>query len=972
MRQKLYLLIFSTFICSSIFAQKTHTVQGTVKDADNGEELIGVNIFVEGQKARGTVSDFNGKYSLTVPDSSVLVFRYVGYDDVTLLVLNSQTFDIEMKPEGIQLNTVVVSASRKKEKLLDAPSSISVVNSTAISQRAGVNALDHLKSVSGVHVNKSGIQGGNPSVRGFNGYYANDLMTLVDNRIASLPSLKLNAYNMIPTDNDDMSRIEVLRGPASALYGPNTVNGVIHIITKSPIDEPETKISFSWGYRSHISDTLISKDNPNPRFDHESLSDRRIMSVGFRHADTIRTTKKRGVKMGYKISAKVFKGMDWLYSEPSEPALIVRFLPTSEGPKYLNTDRSIDPRGKGMLVNNQRDERIKKFSLDGRYDFRFEKDVNFILSAGLNDYSGVDMTPIGAMQNKHWKYYYTQARVTWKNLFAQVYMNGNDAGDTYYVPTGGIYKDKSKFYGMQLQHSTELWKKLNLVYGADAFIYRPNTDYTLHGRNEDNDNITEVGSYLQATYDLHPRVQLLAATRLDYGTQLEKATVSPRAAFIYKPGTGQNVRLVFNKAYRTAGPSAYFVDVAQATIPMDISVRALGTPNSGFQYSFASNPYYGGQVLPQFRSPYGDNRNTYYNVGDPSFNNMGWQGLLTAIKSQFTTQFPNMPDNPLIDQLIDQLIADLAPSSIPGNIPQVVRDLNSTSRSFVESDWTNIKDINGLKPMTAYNYEIGYKGILAKMFSVSIDVYRTDFKNYVAPVTFVTPAVMFDADALLDYVGPEISQRFNDPSNALYKNVLTALLDKNANFGGNNNGTGEDELLALFKTAVSNLPIGIINPQQADGPEMLLVTRNIGDVTLYGMDLGLTAYISQHLNLFSNYSFVDKDSIRVPGAQYGYVALNAPKHKVNAGVNYNIEKIGLNVGAKFQWMAGFPVNSGNFTGRVKPYHDIDLDLSWTPKFHDQLNATLSIQNIYNNQHQFFIGSPVIGTMAMMRVSYQLR
>lgn len=971
MKYKFYFLLLSLFITIQGYAQTTHTIQGIVKDLETGEELVGVNIFVEGQKARGTVTDFNGKYTLIVNDSSVVVFKYLGYNEVSYVIRSSQILDVTLLPEGIELNTVVVSASRKQEKILDAPSSISVVNSQAISNKVGVNALDHLKSVSGVHVNKSGIQGGNPSVRGFNGYYSNDLMTLVDNRIASLPSLKLNAYNMIPTDNDDISRIEVLRGPASALYGPNTVNGVIHIITKSPIDEPETSISVTWGYRSKISDTLISKDNPNPRFDRESLSDRRIMSVSFRHADTIKTTKKRGVKMGYKLSAKVFKGMDWKYSEPSEPAQIIRFLPTSSGPKPLNADRTVDPKGKGMLVNNQRDERIKKFSLDGRYDFRFKKEVDLVLAAGLNDYSGVDMTPIGAMQNKHWKYYYTQARVTWKNLFAQVYMNGNDAGDTYYVPTGGIYKDKSKFYGTQIQHSSTLWKKMNLIYGADAFMYRPDTDYTLHGRNEDTDNITEVGSYLQATYDLHPRVQLLAATRVDYGTQLEKATVSPRAAFIYKPGTGQNFRFVFNKAYRTAGPGAYFVDVAQATIPMDISVRALGTPNSGFQYSFANNPFMDNQLLPQFRSPYADDRNAYYHVGDPAFNNIGWQGLLTAIKSQFTTQFPNMPDNPLINNLIDQLIADLTPSSIPSTVPQVVRDLNSTSRSFVESDWRNIKDISGLRPMTAYNYEIGYKGILAKMFSVSIDVYRTDFKNYVAPVTFVTPAVMFDADVLLEYVGPEISQRFNDPSNALYKNVLTALLDKNTNFGGNNNGTGEDELLALFKTAVSNLPIGIINPQQAAGPEMLLVTRNIGDVTLYGMDLGLTAYLSSDLNVMANYSFVDKDSIRVPGAQYGYVALNAPKHKVNAGVSYNISKIGLNVGAKFQWMASFPVNSGNFTGRVTPYHDIDLDISWTPKFHENLNATLSVQNIYNNKHQFFIGSPVIGTMALMRVSYKL-
>lgn len=966
-------LLFAALIFFPVilFAQTNVTIEGVITDSETDEELIGVNIYVEGQKMRGTVSNFDGYYNLTIDKGSTVVFKYIGYDDVEHLINESQTLNVSLSAESIQLNTVVVSASRKQEKLLDAPSSISVVNSVSISRKAGSNALDHIKNVSGVHINKSGIQGGNPSVRGFNGYYSNDLMTLVDNRIASLPTLKLNAYNMIPTSNDDISRIEVVRGPASALYGPNTVNGVVHIITKSPIDEPETKVSLGLGARSYIADTLINKDNPNPKFDSKELSERLIFTAGFRHSDTIKTSKKRGVKMGYKLSTEVFRGTDWKYSEPSEPARLVRYLPTTEGPKNLRGDRTIDPTGVGLEVDNRRDERIKKFSLDGRLDFRFQKELDLILSGGVNNYSGVDMTPIGAMQNKNWKNYYTQARLTWKKLFAQLYMNGNNAGQTFYVPTGAIYLDVSKFYGAQVQHSTDL-KKLSLIYGADAFMYRPDTKYTLHGRNEDRDNITEVGTYLQATYDLHPRLQLLGATRVDYGTQLEKVTVSPRAAFIFKPGTGQNLRFVFNKAYRTAGPSAYFVDAAQATIPMDIAVRAYGTPNSGFQYSFGANPYYDNQVLPQFRSPYGGDKYAYHHVGDPSFNNIGWQGILTAIKDQFLTQFPNMPDNPLIPTLIDQLIADLTPSTIPSTIPQVVRDLNSTSKTFVESDWTNIRDIEGLRPMTAYNYEFGYKGILAKALSVSIDLYRTDFKNYVAPVTFVTPAVMFDPNALYDYVAPEVSQRFNDPSNALYKVLLTSLLDKNAKFDGNHNGTGEDELLALFKTAVSNLPIGIITPTQAGGPEMLMVTRNIGDVTLYGMDIGVSAFLSEDLQIHTNYSFVDKDSISIPGAQYGYVALNAPKHKVNAGFNYNISKIGLNVGARFQWMASFPVNSGNFTGRVKPHHDIDLDLSWTPTFHDKFTATLSVQNIYNNKHQYFIGSPVIGSMAMLRLGYKIR
>jgi iron complex outermembrane receptor protein len=949
---------------------KEHLVKGKVTDKESGEELIGVNIFTKGDRIKGVVSDFEGNYQISVPDSATLVFRYLGYQDFSIVITSSQELNVTLLSEVVQLNTTVISASRKQEKILDAPASISVIDSKVLSNKTAVNVLDHLKNVSGFHFTKSGIQGGTPSVRGFNGYFSSDLMTLVDNRIANLPSLRINAYQMIPTDDDDIERIEVLRGPASALYGPNTISGVVHMITKSPIDEPETKVYMTVGARSYISDTLIDRASSKPRFDNKSIFDRAIYSAGFRHADTLRTTKKRGVKMGYKISAKVFRGNDWKFADPNEPQTIVRFKFTDQGPAYLTKDGQIDPKGIGDEVKNKRDEEINKLSLDGRMDFRFNDNLEFILSGGYNNFSGIDLSPLGALQSINWQYYYTQGRVRWKKLFAQAYMNGNNSGDTYYLPLGGLLIDKSKFYALQIQHNSQPIRKLHIIYGSDAFLYRPETENSLHGRYEDKDNINEIGAYTQFTYDVLQRLQFLGAARIDYGTQLQNVTFSPRLSLMYKPGTGQNMRFSFNKAFKTAGPSAYFVDVKQAEIPVNIPVRALGTPNSGFQYSFANNPFQDNQYLPQFRSPYADNRMEYYNVGDPNFNNIGWQGILRAIKSQFVNQF-NLPDNPLVNSIIDQLISNLAPSTIPGTVPQVVKDLNSTTRSFVASDWKNIKDINGLKPTTVLNYEFGYKGIVAKAISIGIDLYRTDYRNFVAPVTFVTPAVMFDPDILLEFVGPEISNRFNAPSNIIYKELLTRILDNNQKLGGNRNGTGEDELLELFKTAVSNLPIGIITPIQADGPEMLLVTRNIGDLTLYGVDLNVSAYLSPQLNIQANYSFVDKDSIVVPGAQFGYVALNAPKHKLNAGVNYYFKKAKLNIGARFQWMAGFPVSSGNYIGRVSPYNDVDLDISWSPSFISGMNATLSIQNIYNNKHQFFIGSPVIGSMAMLRLAYKI-
>jgi len=962
-----------SMLCFEITSGQDLELKGAVKDSISGETLIGVNIYVEGEKVRGTVTDFDGNYSFNVYAGDIVVFRYVGYRDKYFTISNSSTLDVLLRIDDMELNPIVVSASRKKEKILDAPASISLIDGSSLRKKVTTTAIDQIKNLAGVHIARTGIQGGAPSVRGLGGYYTGNLMTLVDNRIANLPSLRINAYSTIPTGDDDIDRVELLRGPASALYGPNTGEGVVHMITSSPLDNQETKVYVGFGVRSFIDDTIKTADKESPRFDNKEIKDRMIYMAGFRQADTI-ALKSEILKLGYRLSTRFFYGNDWKADDLNDPVRVIRYIPTADGiiPLKANgtplTPEEMAAGQKGDEVDNERNEVTQRESLDGRLDLRIKEHTDIILSGGWNTFTGIDMSPIGVVQNRKWNTGYAQVRGSWKNLFAQFYMNSNNSGDTYFVPTGGMMIDKSKMYALQLQYWTPLKRKGKITYGVDGIFTRPMTDNTLNGRYEDQDNINEFGTYFQGDYEIIPRLTLLAAARLDYHNVVKKPFVSPRLALMYKPGSGQQIRLTYNRAFRTPGAGAYFIDVKTAEIPQDIEIRAQGTIDP-FYYSFANNPFYDNQLLPQFKSPYGSTQDTYYHVGDKSINNDAWQGILGAIKEQFLVQF-GQENNQLLQGLVDLMISSLAPSTI-GDIDQVVRDLNSTSRSFVpnEEEWKKMTDVQELKNVTVNNLEAGYKGIIAKMLSLSADVYWTKFQNYLAPVNFITPAVMFDPDQLMGEVGPQIIDNLQDPNNQLYKVLLDALLDNNTELGGNNNGTGDDELLALIRQAVENLPIGVINPTSTNGPDMLLVSRNIGDFSVVGMELQATVFLNKDLRVSTYYSWVNKDSLDVEGASYGFIALNAPKHKVGLGVNYTIEKIGLSLGSNFSWQAGFPVNSGNFVGRVNPHHEMDVDVSWTPNFLPAFNATMSVSNIYNNVHQYFVGAPEIGLMALMRLSY---
>ncbi|HOY41996.1 MAG TPA: TonB-dependent receptor [Chitinophagales bacterium] len=952
-------------------SNKEFTVKGKIVDKKTKEPLIGVNIFVETDKLKGTVTDFDGNYELKANEGEVIVFTYLGLKEEKLTINESRSFDLEMEEEGNIMDEIVVSVGRKKEKALDAPASIVSVDAAAIKNKAGLGVTDYIKNSSGVQIMQTGVQGGQPSVRGFSGFFTSDVMSLTDNRVAKLPNTGLNMYQMMTTTDADIERIEILKGPAAALYGPNANQGVIHILTKSPLKYQEIKFWTTIGARVKIKDTLTDINRLNPKFDYDKFTERMLFSAGFYVGDTIHS-KNPNVKMGIKVSGQLFTGHDWRYSDLFDPASVIKFKASGDTIYYERPDGSYDPNGRGVAVENERDEKILNGQVDARYDIQIKEDFNIVLAGGVNVSNGIIPSPVGAMQNKNWTYSWAQARFTWKNLFVQAFMNGNNSRNTFFVPVGGRYVDKSHMYSVQAQHSSELFKKrVNLVYGFDAFFTRPNTDGTLNGKYEDSDAIDEYGVYLQGDYKLHPRFSVVVATRLDYNTAVKKLLFSPKVALVYKPGTGHNLRFTFNRAFKNPASAAYYVDVKQGEIPQGIQVRNIGTPNTGFNYSFNANPNYGGEVLPQYLSPYGTS-GQFHDVGDASFNATGWDGILTAIRGQFGLRADIEENSPILP-IVNLVVNSIIPQTIPNDINQVVKNLNTGKQLFESNNdrWKKTQDISKLKATTTYTYELGYKGVIGKMFGLQVDVYRTDYKDYLAPVQLLTPAVMFDDAQLMDYLSPRIIQNYNN-LNPLVQLAMNAFLDQSAKFGGNNNGTASDEFVSLIRQAVQNLPIGVITPKEAGGPNMLLVTRNIGDVSVYGVDFNSNLYLPKGISLSANYSFVDKDSVVVDSAPLGYVALNSPKHRVNAGVNYTAEKIGLNVGVKFKWAAGYPVLSGNFIGRQAATHDMDLDISYTPKFmKDHYNITVSLSNLYNRKQQYFIGAPVMGLMGICKMTYTL-
>ncbi|MEM9831069.1 MAG: TonB-dependent receptor [Bacteroidota bacterium] len=231
------LLLSSLFLQTSVLAQST-TVGGQVLDADNSEPLIGVNILVKG-KVVGTVTDTDGNFSLTVNTSPpfTLVVSSVGYG--TQEVEITQATDglrVELTEQSILGQEVVVSASRVEESILESPVSIEKMDIRDVQSSAAPNFYDQIANLKGIDVSAQGLLIKTVNVRGFGANGNTRTVQLIDGIDNQAPGLNFPVGNVVGIPELDLESVELLPGAASALYGPNAINGIILMRSKSPFE----------------------------------------------------------------------------------------------------------------------------------------------------------------------------------------------------------------------------------------------------------------------------------------------------------------------------------------------------------------------------------------------------------------------------------------------------------------------------------------------------------------------------------------------------------------------------------------------------------------------------------------------------------------------------------------------------------------------------------------------------------------
>ncbi len=878
------LVIAVLLVTSSLFAQRA-SFNGVITDKDTGERLAGANVQLESivRQTRGIATDDNGGFRIeNIPEGKyTLTVSYVGYGRKTVTDLEfisgeSKSMNFDLLAIPLVANQVIISASRRQEKVLDAPASVVVLESEKIVSHIALTPAEHVQALPGVDIVRSGLTQANIVARGFNNVFSTTLMSIVDNRIARVPSLRVNVYNFIPTTSDDIERVEVVLGPGSALYGPNTANGVMHMITKSPFDSEGTNLNIAGGERS-------------------------VMQATFRHAKAINE------KVAFKISGEYYQGNEWEYIDPVEKA---------------TRESSANPGKIGL-----RDFDISKMSGEARLDYRANDDLTMIFNGGFNKSSDIVLTGLGAGQAQDWTYGFGQARVLYKDFFFQTFFNKSDAGDTYLLRSGEPIVDKSTLAVTQAQHKLNIGDWQNLTYGVDLLLTNPVTENTINGRNEDEDNMREIGVYVQSDTKLNDKFNFVMAGRYDDHDHLQDPFFSPRAALVFKPAADHTFRVTFNRAFSTPSNNNLFLDLlsSPATAANPYGVRVYGSKN-GFNFQRDGNGGIDGLYMqspftldPTSALPYTTNPNAFLPADAASM----WA---SAIKVMI-----GATGNTALAGLIP-----FAPNS--SQVGTVLRALNTTTLSFDEVGPEYVQNIRPIESTKTNTLEFGYKGVMNSKILFTADFYYSKITDFVGPLRVESPNVFFNPAELGAYL--------SNPAFGLDAATIGALT-----------------------AGMASLPVGTIKPIGSTDPiDMFLTYRNFGEIELSGADISLGMYFNKNWNFSAYASLVSKDYFTEANWP-SPIALNSPKKKLGASLQYKNYDNGFEAMTRFRFTDAFPVNSGVFIGEIDEYALLDVNLGYKLPVDQNVKLTLTIQNMLDNRHYEMIGAPEIGRLSLMRLSY---
>ncbi|MCH2045123.1 MAG: TonB-dependent receptor [Saprospiraceae bacterium] len=236
---KYILLITFYILLSNNLTLAQHSYKGTITSAQTGEPLIGASIFVEDQVI--TVTDNNGDFEFELEaQPNIFTVQYVGFE-VLEMEAAAMTGLIKLEESNTSINQIVVSASRNQQERSDAPIAINSLSNQTLKDAKATRLDEVLNKVSGVYMVDLGNEQHTMAIRQPINYKG--LFLYLEDGLPIRPTGVFNHNALLEMNMAALSRIEIIKGPNSALFGSEAIGGAINFITLRPSASPTAHIS---------------------------------------------------------------------------------------------------------------------------------------------------------------------------------------------------------------------------------------------------------------------------------------------------------------------------------------------------------------------------------------------------------------------------------------------------------------------------------------------------------------------------------------------------------------------------------------------------------------------------------------------------------------------------------------------------------------------------------------------------------
>jgi len=511
-------------------ASASGQIEGRVTRRD-GSAVSGVTVVIEAART-STLTDPEGRFAFfDVAPGMVRITFLLGTHSIATdrVVDDNSSVTIDQVVDwtvGYAETVTTYAASRRTERLIEAPASVAVVTEAAIANEAPDAQLPRvLASTAGLHLTQSGVFDFNVNIRGLNNTLNRRVLTLVDGRDPSSVLIGSQEWAAFALPLDEIARVEVVRGAGSALYGVNAFNGVIDITSKEPRYAPGGRVAFAGGELG-------------------------TMNVSARHAGSLSGTSFYRVQTAYGRTNDFFRSRNTTVEYPGVPAEVIPL---------------------------QRD--LTEFvNLGGRLDRYLSLDSLVTVEGGWARSEGnILMSSAGRSQNLGVQRPWVRSELQTSRWNVSGYYDGR-RGSMASLASGSPTFDDSLKANTQVIHRRDYKSHSGRVVVGAAYRFqradtRDNAEHhTILGRVHASH---EGGVFGQVDHPLGSRLRAVLAARLDAST-LYQPEFSPKLALVYSTPSGQALRFSYGRAFESGSFVHYFLRTPVApAVPLAAIESAL-------------------------------------------------------------------------------------------------------------------------------------------------------------------------------------------------------------------------------------------------------------------------------------------------------------------------------------------------------------------------------------------------------------